>query len=49
MLSLILFLLGIICIVSGNTLMTSDDCNKSVDIRIVPRHVYDEVVSNSTL
>lgn len=49
MLSLILFLLGIICIVSGNTIMTSDDCNKNVDIRIVPRHVYDEVVSNSTL
>jgi hypothetical protein len=49
MLSLILFLLGIICIVSGNTIMSSDDCNKNVDIRIVPRHVYDEVVSNSTL
>ena len=49
MLSLILFLLGIICIVSGNTIMSSDDCNQNVDIRIVPRHVYDEVVSNSTL
>jgi len=49
MLSLILFLLGIICIVSGNTIMLGDDCNKNVDIRIVPRHVYDEVVSNSTL
>ena len=49
MLSLILFLLGIICIVSGTTIMSSDDCNKNVDIRIVPRHVYDEVVSNSTL
>ena len=49
MFSLILFILGLLCIVSGHTLMSSDNCNPGVDIRIVPRHVYDEVVSNGTL
>ena len=49
MLSLFLFILGLICIISGNTIMTSNDCNQNVDIRIVPRNVYDEVVSNSSL
>ena len=49
MLSLFLFILGLLCIVSGHTLMSGDNCNKEVDIRIVPRHVYDEIVSNSTL
>lgn len=49
MLSLFLFILGIMCIISGHTLMISDKCNKDVDIRIVPRNVYDDIVRGSTL
>jgi len=35
--------------ISGHVIMTTDECNKNVDIRVVPRNVYDEIIGNSTL
>ena len=49
MLSLFLFIIGLMCIIGGHTLMMSDKCNKDVDIRIVPRNVYDNIIKDSVL
>ena len=49
MLSLFLFIIGLFCIISGHTIAMSDQCNKDVDIRIVPRNVYDDIVKGTTL
>lgn len=48
-LSLLLFILGLICFTAGYTHQISPECKQGTDIRIVPRHIYDEIVSNSTL
>ncbi len=48
-LSLILFVIGILCIVSGVTQTLSSGCDKKPRVKIVPRHVYDEIIQNSTV
>ena len=47
--SLILFTLGILMIVAGYTNQISPKCNKDIDVRIVPRNVYDEILHNREL
>lgn len=48
-LSLLLFILGLICIVSGYTNSLNPQCNKGSEVRIVPRNVYDQITADSTL
>ena len=48
-LSLILFVVGILCIVSGITQTLHPGCDKKTRVKIVPRHVYDELLENSTM
>jgi|TARA_B110000046_G_C12607590_1_gene239479 hypothetical protein len=48
-LALILFILGIMMITAGFVNQVAPKCKEGVEIRIVPRSVYDEIVSNSTL
>lgn len=48
-LALILFVLGIMMVVAGFVNQVAPKCKEGVEIRIVPRGVYDEIVSNSTL
>jgi hypothetical protein len=48
-LSLILFVVGITFIVSGYTKQLSPECNNTVTTKVVPRHVYDEIIKNSSM
>lgn len=48
-LAFILFILGIMMITAGFVNQVAPKCKEGVEIRIVPRSVYDEIVSNSTL
>tara|TARA_B100000900_G_C20056297_1_gene504026 strand:- start:216 stop:395 length:180 start_codon:yes stop_codon:yes gene_type:complete len=45
----ILFLLGILMIVAGYTNQISPKCNKDIQIKIIPRDVYDEILYNQEL
>ena len=47
--SLILFTLGIIMIVSGYTNQIAPKCNQDIKVRVIPRQVYDEILNNNTL
>tara|TARA_A100000164_G_C21552345_1_gene605670 strand:- start:73 stop:252 length:180 start_codon:yes stop_codon:yes gene_type:complete len=47
--SLLLFTLGILMIVAGYTNQISPKCNDGVNVRIVPRNVYDEILHNQEL
>ena len=48
-LSLLLFTIGILFIVSGFTIQLDDGCKKGTEIRIVPRNVYDQIIQDSIL
>ena len=48
-LAFMLFIIGTMMIVAGFVNQVSPKCREGVEIRIVPRNVYDEIVSNSTL
>ena len=48
-LALILFVIGILCIVSGITQTLHSGCDKKTRVKIVPRHVYDDLIQNSTM
>jgi hypothetical protein len=48
-LALILFTLGTIMIASGYTNQISPKCNQDVQVKIVPRRVYDEILMNQEL
>ena len=48
-LSLILFVIGIIFIASGYTQQLDPDCDKKTRTKVVPRHVYDEIIKQSQL
>jgi hypothetical protein len=47
--ALILFTIGIIMIVAGYTNQVSPHCNQDVQIKIVPRNVYDEILNNQEM
>ena len=44
-LSLVLFVLGILFIVIGYTNQISPHCNQDIKVRVIPRQVYDEILS----
>ena len=48
-LSMLLFFLGFSFIVIGYSQEIKPNCEKGVDIRILPRNVYDEIIENSVL
>ena len=48
-LSLLLFVIGIICIVSGYVQQLDPQCKDKVEVKIVPRNVYDQLINDSTL
>jgi len=47
--ALVLFMIGIIMIVSGYTNQISPKCNSELSVKIVPRDVYDEILYNQEL
>jgi len=47
--SLLLFTIGILFIVSGYAHQVSPTCKSGTDVRIVPRNVYDQIIKDSTL
>lgn len=48
-LSLLLFIIGTLFITAGYTNQLDSGCKKGNEIRIVPRNVYDQIISDSTL
>ena len=48
-LSLLLFILGVVCITSGYVNQLDPECKKGTEVRIVPRNVYDQIISEATL
>jgi len=48
-LSLLLLIVGLICITSGYTNQMDPKCKRGTEVRIVPRNVYDQIISESTL
>ena len=48
-LSLLLFIIGILFFVAGYTQQLNPGCKRGTEVRIVPRNVYDQIISDSTL
>lgn len=48
-LSLLLFVFGIICVVSGYVQDLDPQCKPDTEVRIVPRDVYDQIIKDSLL
>ena len=48
-LSLLIFTLGIIFVVSGYVQELDPQCHQNTEIRILPRNVYDQLIKNATL
>jgi len=47
--ALILFTLGIIMITAGYINQVSPHCNPDIQVKVVPRDVYDEILHNQEL
>lgn len=47
-LSLMLFIIGIICMI-GSIVNNEDNCNNNIEIKYVPRDVYDEIIKNKVI
>ena len=48
-LSLLLFVIGILLVLSGYVNQVKPPCEKGVDVRIVPRNVYDQIIEDTIL
>lgn len=48
-LSLLLFIIGTLFITAGYTTQLDPKCKRGSEVRIVPRNVYDQIISDSTL
>jgi len=48
-LSLLLFTLGIIFVTSGYVQQLDPKCKSDVEIRILPRNVYDQLIKDATI
>ena len=46
---LILFFLGSMFIIMGYVNQISPTCNEGIDVKIVPRNVYDQILKDSTI
>jgi hypothetical protein len=47
--ALILFTLGILMVVAGYTNQISPHCNTDIQVKVVPRPIYDEILHNQEL
>ena len=47
--SLLLFVTGILFILTGYLHQIKPNCEKGVDVRIVPRNVYDQIIEDTVL
>ena len=48
-LSLLMFVFGIVCIISGYVQSLDPQCEPKSEIKFVPRNVYDQIVEDSVL
>ena len=48
-LSFILFIIGILCMVSALANYHKKNCNNDIEIKYVPRDVYDEILKNKII
>ena len=48
-LSLLLFIIGALFITAGYTQSITPKCERGTDVRIVPRNIYDQIISDATL
>ena len=48
-LSLLLFVIGILFVVSGYIQDLDPQCKDKTEVRIIPRNVYDQLVEDATL
>ncbi len=48
-LSLLLFVIGILLMVSGYVQQLDPRCNPKPEIRIIPRNVYDQLIEDATI
>ncbi len=48
-LTLLILIIGIICIVSGYVQQLDPKCKPKSEIKIIPRNVYDQLIEDSSL
>ena len=48
-LTLLLFTLGVLLVVAGYTQQLDTKCQHNVEVRIIPRNVYDQLIKDSSL
>ena len=48
-LSLLMFVIGVIFVVSGYIQDNDPHCKPKTEVRIIPRNVYDQLIQDSTL
>jgi len=48
-LSLLMFITGLMFVVAGYTINKNPNCKDGTEVRIVPRNVYDQIISDATL
>ena len=48
-LSLLLFIIGVLFIVSGYVQDLDPACKEKPEVKIIPRNVYDQLIEDSTL
>ena len=48
-LTLLILVIGIICIISGYVQQLDAECKAKSEIKIIPRNVYDQIIADSTL
>jgi hypothetical protein len=48
-LSLLIFIVGVLFITAGYTTQLDPKCKRGSEVRIVPRNVYDQIISDATL
>ena len=48
-LSLVLFTVGVIMITAGHTNQKYPQCTQDIQVKVVPRRIYDEILMNQEL
>lgn len=48
-LNLFMFVIGILLVVAGYTQQLDNGCNNELEVRIIPRNVYDQLMIDSVI
>jgi hypothetical protein len=48
-LNLLMFVLGILFVIAGYTQQLDTGCKNETEVRIIPRNVYDQLITDSIL